>query len=348
MNGEGVLVLEESLAIRSDLGEAFERRGYKVHSVRDEVSARRAVSRDHFRAAIFGLDWNRADTRGQRRDLVRDAQRNCPVVVLSEVENLQTRMAVLRDGASDFIAKPCDPTYVVKRVYEQVHTARVPGGPYRILVVDDSATYGHAVMSALSRDGHDVVLASTGKEAEEYLALQKPDAIFLDVFLPDADGIDIARRIRSTHETRNLPILLLTGRESTTVRARASDANVSDFAAKNTPLDDLRARVPSLILGRSAAPRIEERRVNDAGPLRGEALFDRVVAESGLSPVLGRSTMLLALKRAGADAYTLSPLSLKRCLPQIEHILQTFLPPDDVRSRFAAIDGLTRESDGAR
>ena len=347
MSAEGVLVLDESLAVRSDLGDAFERRGYKVHSVRDADSARRAVARDQFRAAILGLDWNRIDVRSTRRDLLRDAGRNCPVVVLSEAENVETRLSVLREGATDFIAKPFNSGFVVKRVHESMHTARVPGGPYRILVVDDSPTYGHAVSSALTKDGHDVVLAASGREAEDYLAIQKPDAIFLDVFLPDADGIELARRLRSANATKSLPILLLTGRESTTVRARATEANVSDFAAKNTPLDDLRARVPSLILGRQAPARLDPRS-GEGNPRSGEALFERVVAESGLSLVLGRSTILLALKRAGTDVSSLDRARLERAMPQIDQILTTFLPAAEARSRLSAIEALTRESDGAR
>jgi len=348
MSADGVLVLDESLAVRSNLGEAFERRGYKVHTVRDEESARRAIARDPFSAAIFGFDWNRVDAREQRRDLVREAKRNGPVVVLSEVENVETRISLLREGNADLVAKPFHPGFVVKRVHESMHPQRVPGGPYRILVVDDSPTYGHAISNALAKDGHDIVLAVTGKEAEDYLAVQKPDAIFLDVFLPDADGIELARRYRSAPATRNLPILLLTGRESTNVRSRAMEANVSDFAAKNTPLDDIRARVPSLLLGKPAPSRTDAKANDPSTPLAGDALFDRLLAESGLSQVLGRSTLQLALKRAGMETSSLTRESLRRALPQITQILSTFLPTNDARSRIAAIETLTRESDGAR
>ncbi len=344
MIAENVLLMDESLAVQAELRDAFETRGYRLHSVRDEASARRAVTKQEFKAAIFGLDWGRDDQRIRRRELLHEASRACPVVVLADGERLETRLSVLREGVADFISKPYHATYVVKRVRETVHAARAPGGPHRILVVDDSLTYGNAVSNALSRDGHDVVLATTGREAEDYLALQRPDAIFLDVFLPDVDGIDLARRVRSAAATRDLPILLLTGRESTRVRERAAEANVSDFAAKNTPLDDLRARVAGLVA--SGKPGAQRR---EAGtPVRGGSLFDAVVAASGLSAVLGRSTLALAFKRAGIDPIGLTPERLKAALPRIDESLKTFLSPTDATARIAAIEALCRESEGTR
>lgn len=344
MSAHDVLLVDESLAVQSELRDALEMHGFRLLGVRDDVSARRAMARQSFGAIVLGLDFHRDDGRTRRSDLLRDAARSCPVVVLADGERLDTRLSALRDGAADFIAKPYLATFVVKRVRDVAQGLKSAGGPYRVLVVDDSVTYGNAVSNALARDGHDVVLATNGRDAETYLELQRPDAVFLDVFLPDVDGIDLARRLRATQATRDLPILLLTGRESTRVRERAAEARISDFAAKNTPLEALRARVPTLIAGaRSGGQRMEPQ----AG-LKNGALFDAVVVASGLSVVLGRSTLALALRRSGIEASALTPERLRAARPQIEETLKTFLSPSDVRVRMSAIESLTLESESTR
>ena len=72
-------------------------------------------------------------------------------------------------------------------------------------------------------------------------------------------------------------------------------------------------------------------------------LFARVVAASGLSLVLGRSTLGLALRRAGADPELLTRKSLARSLDQIEKTLYTFLPPEAVAARISAIAELSED-----
>ncbi|MFZ5889514.1 MAG: response regulator [Myxococcota bacterium] len=272
-------------------------------------------------------------------------------IVLSALEKLDARLEILSLGA-DFIMKPADPLFIANRarvlVGMAVHLAAERSR--RVLLIDDSVTYGNAVAFELRKSGHDVVLATTAAEGIKYLSLQMPERVLVDVFLPDADGIDVARRIREMPDGRELPLLLLTGRESGTTRKRASQAGVTAFITKDSRLSVIAAWVwrPTQAgldaasqsgtygaVAISAPPSSQSSKHND--------LFERVVAASGLSLVLGRSTLALALRRSGTRPDELTPGSLSLALEQIEKTLSTFLPPEAVGGRMSSIAELAQE-----
>ncbi|MFT3921826.1 MAG: response regulator [Myxococcales bacterium] len=267
-----------------------------------------------------------------------------PLVVVSGQRALAVRLSALRAGASNFVVKPASASLLLRNVSSG--TRVMPwAAPRRVLVVDDSVTYGHALAEALSNDGHDVVLAVSAQEAREYLSVDLPDLILLDVFLPDTDGIDLARTLRRADPTSQLPIMMLTGRENTLIKQRASEAGVSGFASKNTPLGEICAQVQNLAQGGLAPPPKASagRAPTPATTTGGPVLFARVVAASGLSEVLGRSTLELALKRAGVDVAGLNPDGLRAAMPHIEQALNTFLPQSEIRKRVMAISAIARE-----
>ena len=282
--------------------------------------------------------------------------RPIPVLMLSGAETLEARLDALRFGG-DFVAKPYDEGFVLSRVrmLAGLPAAERSGGrPCRVLVIDDSATYGNAVVGELRSRGHDVVLAATAADGLRYLTLQQPERVLVDVFLPDADGIDIARRVRDLSSASELPVLLLTGRESATTRKRALQAGVTAFLTKDSPLAVVGAWVwqptrsglegpnhagpPSGTVERTPLPRRSPR------PSIADGLFDRLVASSGLSLVLGRSVLGLALHRCGVEPDRLTSEGLTHCLEQIEKTLNTFLPADNVGKRMSSIAQLAREN----
>ena len=258
--------------------------------------------------------------------------RSVKLVIVSEQRELAVRLTALRAGAA-FVQKPAHPAVVLRGL----RPTRLDA-PARLLVVDDSITYGNALADALSADGHDVVLANSAREAREYLSLEQPDLALIDVFLPDADGIELARSLRAAIMTRNLPIVILTGRESTTVRQRAAEVAVTHFVAKNTPLSEIRTTVHGLLMTRKSSGTWRA-----AVPRSGSDLFASVVAASGLSEMLARSLLERALARAGAYVARLTREALRSALPEIERALVAFLAPADVRQRLQAITILTQE-----
>src|SRR5437588_2573936 len=123
----------------------------------------------------------------------------------------------------------------------------------QILVVDDEAAVRESLRRALALEGYEVELAADGAEALYRLDTGdvQPDAIVLDVLMPNVDGLETARRIRATGN--RIPILMLTARDEIEARVAGLDAGADDYVVKPFALAELLARLQAL-LRRPTAP----------------------------------------------------------------------------------------------
>ncbi|MEU6130875.1 response regulator transcription factor [Saccharopolyspora sp. NPDC047091] len=124
----------------------------------------------------------------------------------------------------------------------------------RILVVDDDRAVRESLRRSLQFNGYQVELAADGQQALDQLADQRPDAMVLDVMMPRLDGLEVARRLRSTGD--DLPILVLTARDAVSDRVAGLDAGADDYLPKPFALEELLARVRALL--RRASPATDE------------------------------------------------------------------------------------------
>lgn len=115
----------------------------------------------------------------------------------------------------------------------------------RILIIEDTADVGDAVMASLERAGFACDLAPTLADAGDFLAVQDYDAIVLDLSLPDGDGRDLLKRLRDRGD--RTPILILTAEFEVTARVEALDAGADDYLVKPFDLRELEARLRVLI-----------------------------------------------------------------------------------------------------
>ncbi|RVW10687.1 DNA-binding response regulator [Prescottella agglutinans] len=120
----------------------------------------------------------------------------------------------------------------------------------RILVVDDDRAVRESLRRSLSFNGYTVDLAVDGVDALEKVTASRPDALVLDVMMPRLDGLEVCRRLRSTGD--DLPILVLTARDSVSERVAGLDAGADDYLPKPFALEELLARLRALL--RRAAP----------------------------------------------------------------------------------------------
>ncbi len=119
-----------------------------------------------------------------------------------------------------------------------------------ILVVDDDRAVRESLRRSLRFNGYQVELAADGQQALDQLADNRPDAMVLDVMMPRVDGLEVARRLRSTGD--DLPILVLTAREAVSDRVAGLDAGADDYLPKPFALEELMARLRALL--RRATP----------------------------------------------------------------------------------------------
>jgi two-component system response regulator MprA len=115
----------------------------------------------------------------------------------------------------------------------------------RILVVDDDLAVRRSIDRALRLEGYDVVTVGSGGEALETLALAPPDALILDLQLPDIDGLQVCRHMRSAGD--DTPVLMLTARQEIDDRVQGLDAGADDYLVKPFALAELLARLRALL-----------------------------------------------------------------------------------------------------
>jgi len=115
----------------------------------------------------------------------------------------------------------------------------------RILVVDDDLAVCRSIDRALRLEGYEVDTVSSGGEALEAVAMNSPDALVLDLQLPDIDGLAVCRRIRDAGD--DTPILMLTARHGIDDRVQGLDAGADDYLVKPFALEELLARLRALL-----------------------------------------------------------------------------------------------------
>jgi DNA-binding response OmpR family regulator len=116
----------------------------------------------------------------------------------------------------------------------------------RILIVDDLAPNLRLLEAVLSTAGFEVLPAQSGQEALSIVAQERPDLVLLDIQMPDMDGYEVCRRLRSDPATSFLPIVMVTSSEGED-RVAAIEVGADDFVMKPFDHQELLARVRSLV-----------------------------------------------------------------------------------------------------
>ncbi|MGI8908054.1 MAG: response regulator [Candidatus Sumerlaeaceae bacterium] len=116
-----------------------------------------------------------------------------------------------------------------------------------VLVVEDEAAISKLIAFHLEQNGYDVVTAPDGRRAMELLTKRTPTLLILDLMLPDTDGIDILKQIRSEAKTVRLPVILLTARAEEADRVLGLESGADDYVVKPFSPRELMLRVKKLI-----------------------------------------------------------------------------------------------------
>jgi two-component system OmpR family response regulator len=118
---------------------------------------------------------------------------------------------------------------------------RPDGTPIRVLAVDDESSLTELLSMAMRYEGWQVTTAGSGSEAVRAAREVRPDAIVLDMMLPDYDGLEVMRRIRS--EDPNVPVIFLTAKDSVEDRIGGLTAGGDDYVTKPFSLEEVIARL---------------------------------------------------------------------------------------------------------
>ncbi|WP_456270004.1 response regulator transcription factor [Kushneria sp. AK178] len=113
----------------------------------------------------------------------------------------------------------------------------------QVLFVEDDLLLGDGVETALRREGHEVTWLTEGESVLEHIEQGLVEAVILDLGLPGIDGMEVLRRIRAAHD---IPVLILTARDSLEDRIQGLDAGADDYVLKPFDVDELQARLRAI------------------------------------------------------------------------------------------------------
>jgi two-component system KDP operon response regulator KdpE len=128
----------------------------------------------------------------------------------------------------------------------------------RVLIVDDEPQILRALRINLVARQYDVVVAADGTEALRQAADGRPDLVVLDLGLPDIDGVEVIRKLRTWTP---VPILVLSGRADSRDKVEALDAGADDYVTKPFSIDELLARVRAVTRRLGPTDRLEPVRI---------------------------------------------------------------------------------------
>jgi DNA-binding response OmpR family regulator len=123
----------------------------------------------------------------------------------------------------------------------------MPAIPPRILIVDDAPDSRELLEIMLNWDGFVTLTAASGEEALASVAEQPPDLMLLDLGLPGLGGCEVTIQMKGNISTKDIPIMILSGRSDDATRKRVLGAGAADFMVKPTDRSDLCQRVRNIL-----------------------------------------------------------------------------------------------------
>lgn len=250
---ESVLLIEDSVTFREELKAALENASYRVHVAGSgEEGLQHAADLRPSAIVVDGVLPGIDGATVIRRIRLDAALRGLPCLLLTGSEDRGAEIRALDAGADAFVRKDENIAVILARLSAMLRSAGAQGirrstasllGPKKILAVDDSETYLQELAEALRANGYEVVLARSGEEALQLLAVQLVDCVLLDLLMPGIGGRETCRRVKNVPVLRDIPIVMLTAVEDREAMIEGLSAGADDYIAKSSDFDLLRARV---------------------------------------------------------------------------------------------------------
>lgn len=150
-----------------------------------------------------------------------------------------------------------------------------------VLIVDDDPMTRKMLTEMLRIESYEIFEADGGMAALRQIKAHRPDLILLDLIMPDIDGYEVTRRVRSDPEMKHTAIVMITGRDVSQEKTSALEAGADDLLSKPILMGELLARVRTALSAKAYRDRLEnERSVLEAEVARQTAELRRAVSEA--------------------------------------------------------------------
>jgi CheY-like chemotaxis protein len=166
-----------------------------------------------------------------------------PVVIVTIVDEQRRGVAL---GAAGYLTKPIDR----ERLIEVVSRLRVAEAPGTVLVVEDDEDQRQLVRTILGARGWTVREAANGRLALDAIAAELPDAILLDLMMPEMDGFELVAALQADTRWRDIPVVVVTALDLTAEDRQRLNGGVEQILSKQAfPPAELMARLGALLEG---------------------------------------------------------------------------------------------------
>jgi DNA-binding response OmpR family regulator len=301
-----ILVIDDSVTFREALRAAFESAGHQVLTASSgEEGLRSAAARRPDAIVVDGILPGIDGPTVIRHIRLDAALRDVPCLLLTASDDKGAELRALDAGADTFVRKEEELEVILAKLAAVLRRTAVRTGgdeprsvlgPKKILAVDDSPTYLNELTDALRGEGYDVVLARSGEEALELIAVQPMDCILLDLMMPGLGGRETCRRIKSAPIVRDIPLIMLTAMDSREAMIQGLGAGADDYISKSSEFDVLKARVRAQIRRRQFED--ENRRIREE-LLRNE--LDNAEAQASRELAQARALLIEELERKNTE-----------------------------------------------
>ncbi len=222
-----VLVIDDDAAIRDIMQKMLRKEGFDVITAAGgEEGLRLARER---RPVAITLDVLMPDMDGwmvlsklkSDEDLA-----DIPVVMQTIVDDQKMGFAL---GATEYLTKPIDRS----RMTRILRKFRGPDAGGKVMIIEDDRDVTRLLREQLAAEGLQVAEAANGREALELLRKERPAMILLDLLMPEMDGFELLDIIHSQQEWKDIPVVIITGKELTAEETSALNSRVSDVVHKS-------------------------------------------------------------------------------------------------------------------
>lgn len=281
INGNSPLALILSETEPSEtLRDALHRSGYATQTINPLTQPPLTIKTLCEEAALMIFMTNRSESAQEIMAPVAQFEtliKSRTTIMIAANDSFASRAAAVKTGVTHFLTEPLD----VSRLNTLLQSARMTdeeNRPLRVLMVDDMATAGVYWGKHFQR--HNIVYRfETSPEKAYRSAIEmEPDIILLDLYMPDIDGIDLARIFREHPRLQDVPILFMSTEENDRRRMEAKIQGGDDFLNKTIPIDDLLKMVRYRAL-RYRQSNAEKRSDSLTGLLNHNAIKDLIESE---------------------------------------------------------------------
>ncbi|MGB9736398.1 MAG: response regulator [bacterium] len=245
-----ILVVEDDPKSARLVKDILELRGYIVMEASNGLSAIRIIN-EHVPDLIF-MDMNLPGMDGVTLTrLIKASSKtsNIPVIALTASAMKGDRNRFIQAGCDDYISKPFHVKDIIDMIqkYAKTEEQRTLSHPSIVLIADDKPENIELISAILSPMGYSIVKATNGVEAIEKIRTLHPDIALINVIMPELNGIEVCKNIKSDERYASIPIIIITALNDTDSKIKALSVGADEFLTKPVDKYELIVRIGNLL-----------------------------------------------------------------------------------------------------